>query len=287
MSEKRSRNADDHSKVYRTVGGLDGKSVLYEHPIQTVTPTKVHVGQKPRNKDTLGFYQTRGGGTYVLNRQKLEEEGRCHLEYGPTRVCFYLRRSDVQEEVETPGMSTRGPSEENVSENDSPKDSSEGRPSENRSSEDGPPEPEFKPVPVEDLESEVVGHFESVVSTLETRYGEEFGPRLLLDITLRQSLVDFQAHGKDSALVQQLDSITIARQGRPINPDLRPVPAKRMRSELVKYLSRAVGVLDARYDEGLTKRHFIEVALRQMFVDLRMYGHGSTTVRWLDVLLLE
>lgn len=156
-----------------------------------------------------------------------------------------------------------------------------------RSSGDRPPEPELKPVPVGGLEADVASHFESVVSSLRERYGEEISSRLLLDVTLRQSLVDFQAHGKDSPLVQQLDSIAMARQGRPADPDLQPVPAERMRSELVTYLSRAVGVLDARYDEGLTKRDFVEVALRQMFADLQMHQHESTTVRWLDALLLK
>jgi hypothetical protein len=103
MGDDIQRDADDHETVFRTVSGLDGKSMIHEHEIQKVTPTKVYVHQKPRSGNVMGFYKTRQGGTYVLDRRKLEESGRYRTEYGATQTAFYLERSDVEEEVETPG----------------------------------------------------------------------------------------------------------------------------------------------------------------------------------------
>ena len=103
MGDDIRRDADDHETVFRTVSGLDGKSMIHEHDIQKVTPTKVYVHQKPRSGNVMGFYKTRQGGTYVLDRRKLEESGRYRTEYGATQTSFYLERSDVEEEVETPG----------------------------------------------------------------------------------------------------------------------------------------------------------------------------------------
>lgn len=252
-----SRDASNHDTIYRTVGGLDGKSVLYEHTVLKVTSTKVYVDQKPKNGNVLGFYQTRKGA-HVLDRKTLEEDGRYSVEYGPTRTSFYLNRSDVEENVETPD-----PEDEPSS------------------------EPEFRTLPIDTLEREVVVHFEQVASTLAARYDEGFSERLLLDVALRQSLVDVQAHGKESSLVQQLDLISMTRAEGPTDSDLHPLPVDKMRTDLIKYLKKTTDALSARYEKELALRRFIEITLRQTFTDLRAYQDEATTIRWLDVLLSE
>ncbi|WP_232798106.1 hypothetical protein [Salinibacter altiplanensis] len=259
MGDETQRDAEYHDTVYRTVSGLDGKSMIHEHNIQKVTSTKVYVHQKPRSGDVMGFYKTRQGGTYVLDRRMLEEEGRYQTEYGATQTAFYLDRSDVEEEVETPGTGK-----------------------ERRSS-----EPELRPVPVDALESTVVDYFRQIATDLNDNYDGELSHRLLLETALRQSLVDFQMHGKDSPLMQQLDSISMARDAAPMDPDLQPLPVDRIHADLVGYLNKAVAALDARYEQGFPKRRLIEVSLRQVFADLRTYQREAVTVRWLDALLLE
>jgi len=256
MDDGSSRDVRDHDTVYRTVGGLDGKSMLYEHTVMRVTSTKVYVKQKPKSGNVLGFYQTRKGGAHVLDRKTLEEEGRYSLEYGPTQTSFYLNRSDIEEEVETPD------------------------PEDERSS-----EPEFRSIPINTLESEVATHFEQVASSLAARYDEEFSERLLLDVALRQSLVDVQAHGRESSLVQQLDFISMTEAGRSTDSDLPPIPVDQMRADLIKYLNKTIDTLSARYEKELAARRFIEITLRQTFADLRMYQDEATTIRWLDALL--
>ncbi|WP_263786189.1 hypothetical protein [Salinibacter grassmerensis] len=267
MSDETHRNADNYETVFRTVSGLDGKSMIHEHEIQKVTSSKVYVHQKPQSGDVMGFYKTRQGGRYVLNRRELEEDGRYRTEYGATQTSFYLERSDVQEEVETPGPEK---SEE--------KDEEEER----RSS-----EPELRPVPVDTLEGTAVDYFEQIASDLNNRYDGELSHRLLFETSLRQSLMDFHMHGKDSPLMQQLDSISMARNAAPADPDLRSLPVDRMHADLVRYLNKAIAALDARYEKGFPKRRLIEVALRQVFTDLRMYQQESVMIRWLDALLLE
>jgi len=264
MGDHIQRDADNYETVFRTVSGLDGKSMIHEHEIQKVTPTKVYVHQKPQSGDVMGFYKTRQGGTYVLDRRKLEESGRYRTEYGATQTAFYLERSDVEEEVETPGP------EENGEEDDR-------RPS----------EPELRPVPVEALEDTVVDYFEQIVSDLNTNYDGALSNRLLLETSLRQSLVDFHMHGKDSPLMQQLDSISMARDAAPTDPDLQSIPVDQIHADLVMYLNKATAALDARYEKGFPKRRLIEVSLRQMFADLRMYQQEAVMIRWLDALLLE
>lgn len=256
MDDGPSRNARDHDTVYRTVGGLDGKSVLYEHTVIKVTSTKVYVDQKPKEGNVLGFYQTRKGGTHVLDRKTLEEEGRYSVEYGPTKTSFYLNRSDIEENVEIPSAEDERPSE-----------------------------PEFRPIPVNTLESGVAIYFEQVASSLSARYDDGFSARLLLDVTLRQSLVDVQAHGKESPLVQQLDSISMTRTEGLDDSDLQAIPVDQMRTDLIKYLNKTIDALSARYEKELAMRHFIEITLRQTFADLRVYQDEATTIRWLDVLL--
>jgi hypothetical protein len=140
---------------------------------------------------------------------------------------------------------------------------------------------------VDALEKEVVGHFEQVASGLAARYKQEFSGRLLFDVALRQSLVDVQAHGKESPLVQQLDSISMAGSERAADSNLRPIPVDQMRADLIKYLQKTIDALSARYEQELATRHFVEIALRQTFADLRMYQDKATTIRWLDALLLE
>lgn len=260
MGDGPQRDAGDHDTVYRTVAGLDGKSMIYEHTIKKVTPTEVYVRQKPKSGNVMGFYRARESGTYVLDRRKLEEEGCYRTEYGPTQTAFYLDRSDVQEEVERPDSA------------DEQSDSSG---------------PELRSVPVEALEGEVVAYFEQIASDLDNRYDGKISRRLLLETSLRQSLVDFHMHGKDSPLVQQLDSLAMAKDSGATAPDLQSIPVDRMQADLVKYLNKVAGALDARYESGFPKRRFIEVSLRQMFADLRMYQQEAVTIRWLDVLLLE
>lgn len=259
VGDGRQRDANNYDTLYRTVGGLDGKSMIYEHAIQKVTPTKVYVHQKPRSGNVMGFYQAREGGAYVLDRRELEESGRYRTEYGPTQTCFYLERSDVEEDVETPDSANE---------------------------QGGSSEPELRPAPVDALDGEVVAYFEQVTSDLDNRYDGKLSNRHLLETSLRQSLVDFHMHGKDSPLVQHLDSLAMARGPGSTEPDLQSIPIDRMQVDLVKYLNKVAGALDARYEKGFPKRRFIEVALRQMFADLRMYQQEAVTIRWLDVFLL-
>jgi hypothetical protein len=120
---------------------------------------------------------------------------------------------------------------------------------------------------------------------LAARYDEEFSERLLLDVALRQSLVDVQAHGKESSLVQQLDLISMTRAKGPTDSDLHPLPVDQVRTDLIKYLKKTTDALSARYEKELALRRFIEITLRQTFTDLRAYQDEATTIRWLDVLL--
>jgi len=257
MEDGRSRDASNHDVVYRTVGGLNEKSIIYEHAVLTVTPTTVYVDQSPRDQKVLGFYETRQGGTHALDRNELEATGRYPVEYGPTEVCFYLERSDVQEEVETPAAANEGARV-----------------------------PELRPIPVDALESEVVSNFEQLTSRIEPRYDDGFSERLLFEIALRQSLVDFQAHGKDSPLIQQLDSIVMT-DNDPDGSALRPVPVDRIHVDLLKNLDKTLGALNARYKDGFAERRLLEVALRQMFTDVLMYQERATPLQWLDILLSE
>lgn len=259
VGDGRQHDASNYDTVYRTVGGLDGKSMIYEHAIQKVTSTKVHVHQNPRSGNVMGFYQTREGGAYVLDRQELEESGRYRTEYGPTQTSFYLKRSDVEEDVETPNSANN---------------------------QSGSLEPELGPAPVDALDGEVVTYFEQVASNLDNRYDGELSNRHLLETALRQSLVDFHMHGKDSPLVQHLDSLAMARDPGSTEPDLQSVPIDQMHVDLVKYLNKVAGGLDARYERGFPKRRLIEVALRQMLADLRMYQREAVTIRWLDAFFL-
>ncbi|MCS3664715.1 hypothetical protein GGP65_002345 [Salinibacter ruber] len=277
MGDDIQRDADDHETVFRTVSGLDGKSMIHEHDIQKVTPTKVYVHQKPRSGDVMGFYKTRQGGTYVLDRRKLEESGRYRTEYGATQTSFYLERSDVEEEVETPGSEADDEAADDEGADEAGADEDERRPS----------EPELRPVPVEALEGTVVDYFEQIASDLNKNYDGALTNRLLLETSLRQSLLDFHMHSKDSPLMQQLDSISMARDAAPADPDLQAIPVDQMHADLVTYLNKAAAALDARYEKGFPKRRLIEVSLRQVFADLRMYQQEAVMIRWLDVLLLE
>lgn len=257
MNDGHSRDASDHDIVYRTVGGLNEKSIIYEHAVIDVTPTTVFVEQKPRDQKVLGFYETRKGGTHALDRKELEATGRYPIEYGPTEVCFYLERSDVREEVETPAAANEGASG-----------------------------PELRPLPVDALETEVVSNFEQLTSRIESRYDEGFSERLVFEVALRQSLVDFQAHGKDSPLIQQLDSIVMSQEGS-ADSDLSAVPIDRIHVDLLKNLDKTLGALNARYKDGFAERRLLEVALRQMFTDVLMYQDEATSLQWLDILLSE
>jgi hypothetical protein len=259
MRDGRQRNANNYDTVYRTVGGLDGKSMIYEHAIQKVTSTKVYVHQQPRSGNVMGFYQAREGGVYVLDRRELEENGRYRAEYGPTQTSFYLKRSDVEEDVETPDSANK---------------------------QGGASAPELRPVPVDALDGEVVTYFEQVASGLDDRYDGELSNRRLLETSLRQALVDFHMHGKDSPLLQHLDSLAMAQESGSAEPELQSLPVEQMHVDLVKNLNKVAGALDARYERSFPKRRLIEVALRQMFADLRMYQQEAVTVRWLDVVLL-
>lgn len=257
MNSGRSRDASDQNIVYRTVGGLDDKSIIYEHEVVEVTPTTVFVEQKPRDGKVLGFYQTREGNTHALDRKELETNGRYPVEYGPTEVCFYLNRTDVQESVETPASANEGASG-----------------------------PELRPVPVNALESEVVSNFEQLTSRIADRYDAGFSKRLVFEVALRQSLVDFQAHGKESPLIQQLDSLALMGEGA-AESDLEAFPVERIHVDLLKNLDKTLGALNARYKGGFAERRLLEVPLRQMFTDVLMYQNEATTLQWLDVLLYE
>lgn len=69
------------------------------------------------------------------------------------------------------------------------------------------------------------------------------------------------------------------------DPDLQPAPLGHVRADLNQQLEKAVSVLDARYENNLSKSFFLDVALRQILVDLHMHGGNSTLVSWLDSLL--
>lgn len=263
MNDRHQRDASNHDTIYRVVEGTGRKGIVYEHPITEITPTEVHVARKPSSGRVLGIYRTRQG-TYVLDRETLEENGRYQTRYGPAQTSFYLDLEDAEGPLERPPEVAEGDTDE-----------------EDTSS------PDLRPVPADALEAEVVKHFEQVASMLDRRYGEDFPRRLLLEIALRLALVDFQVHGKDSPLVQQIDSlvIRIGLDAPRSKPDLRPMPVDRMRADVIGYLEKAMAALRLRYEEDFTERRFLEVALRQMFADLRTHEHEAPVIQWLDVLL--
>lgn len=259
MNGKHRRDVSTYETIYRVVEGSGGRGIAYEHPITEVTQTEVHVDRKPCSANALGIYRTRQG-TYALDRETLEERGHYRAQYGPAQTSFYLDLGKAEGPVE--------------------------RPPEVRDEEDTSP-PDLRPVPAGALQAEVVKHFEHVSSLLDRRYGEDFSKRLLLEVALRLALVDLKAHGKDSPLVQQIDSLSIGIGLDTINPDpdLRSIPVDRMGADIVKYLEKAMTSLRRRYEEDFTERRFFEVALRQVFADLRTHEHEATVVQWLDVLL--
>lgn len=261
MNDRLPRDASTHETIYRVVEGAGGKGMVYEHPITEITPTEVHVERKPSSGRSLGMYRTRQG-TYVLDRETLEKHGRYQTQYGPAQTSFYLDLGDAEGPVERP------PEVEDEDEEDT-------------SSLD------LRPVPADALEAEVVKHFEQVSSMLDRRYGEDFPRRLLLEIALRLALVDFQVHGKDSPLVQQIDSLAIrlGLETASSEPDLRPMPVDRLRADVIEFLENAMVAMRLRYEEDFTERRFFEVALRQMFADLRTHEHDATVIQWLDVLM--
>jgi hypothetical protein len=261
MDDKRQRDASNHETIYRVVEGGGGKGIAYEHPITEVTPTEVHVERKPSNGRVLGIYRTRQG-TYVLDRETLEKNGHYRTRYGPAQTSFYLDLGDAEGPVERPPEVTETEEEDTSS-------------------------PDLHPVPADALQAGVVKHFEQVSSMLDRRYEEDFPKRLLFEIALRLALVDFQVHGKDSPVVQQIDSLVIGIGLDAVSsePDLRPMPVDRIRADAVEYLENAMVALRLRYEEDFTERRFLEVALRQMFADLRTHEHDATVIQWLDVLM--
>lgn len=258
MSDGQRRDASSYETIYRVVEGAGRNGIVYEHPITEVTPTEVRVDRKPSSGRVLGIYRTRQGA-YVLDRETLEEDGCYQTQYGPAQTSFYLDLGDAEGPIERPPEIT----EEDTS------------------------SPDLRPVPADVLQAEVVKHFEQVSSILDQRYGEDFSNRLLLEIALRLVLVDFQVHGKDSSLVQQIDSLSIriGLDTTSLEPELLPTPVDRMRADVIGYLEKAMEALRLRYEEEITERRFLEVALRQMFADLRTHEHEATVVQWLDVLL--
>jgi hypothetical protein len=261
MNDRKRRDASTHETIYRVVEGAGKNGIVYEHPITEVTPTEVYVDRKPSNGRALGIYRTRQG-TYVLDREALERQGHYRTRYGPAQTSFYLDLEDADGPVERPPEITE-------------------------EEEADAPAPDLRPVPADALQAGVVKHFEQISAMLDRRYEREFPKRLLLEIALRLALVDFQVHGKDSPLVQQIDSLSIrlGLETTGAEPDLRPVPVERMRADVVGYLEKAMSALRLRYDEDFAERRFLEVALRQMFADLRSHEHESAVIQWLDVLM--
>jgi len=71
------------------------------------------------------------------------------------------------------------------------------------------------------------------------------------------------------------------------NPDLQPESLGYVRADLNRQLEKAVSVLNTRYESELSKSFFLDVALRQILIDLHMHGEDSTLVVWLDSIFNE
>lgn len=256
MSENRLYDVSNHTTVYRIVPRPGGEDLVCEHSITEVTPTEVHVSRAACNEDVPPFYQTRTG-TYVLDRGELERTGSAQFDSGQTR--FYLKRRGVTEKTEGP---ERG--DGNVASN-----------------------PDLQPLPAISLQVDVAERFEKVAASLESRYGDAFSKRLLLETVLRQAFADIQAHGKDSPLVLQLDTLSIQGKFKSLKAgrNLRPLPVDHLHVEVITHLQKILSILKARYEGNFSERHFFEVVLRQMFADLRIYEHESTVIQWLDISL--
>lgn len=260
MSGGRHHDVSNTETVYRTVTRPGGEALVCEHTITEVAPTEVRVSRAAVNDDVPAFYKSRSG-TYVLDREELENEG-C-ARYDSTQTYFYLNREDAI------GASVRKGS---VGDGDV-----------------GASESDRRPLPTIYLRAEVAKRLERVASGLDSRYGEALTTRFLLETALRQVFVDVQVHGKDSPLVQQLDTLSLhgGLQASRSGEDLHPLPVDSLHAEVMGHFKEILSALESRYGEGFSERHFIEVALQQMFTDLRTYQHESTIIQWLDAFLLE
>lgn len=254
MGDSATRNIKSQDKVYRTVNGLDEKSIVYQHKIRRVTEKNVYVTQKPESKEVMGFYKTRKGGVYVLDRETLEEEGQLAAEYGTTQTSFYLSPSDIEEDVKPPGEA-----EKEIH------------------------EPNLRLLPVEKVHKSAIDHFDKIGSELDGRYNQELSGRLLFEAVLEVSLVDLLMHGKDSSLVEQLDSISLAggKTGQ-AKTALRPLPVEQIHKTTVEQFNKAAASLAKRYGGGFPKRRLIEVSLRQVFADLAVHQEESPLIARLD-----
>lgn len=69
------------------------------------------------------------------------------------------------------------------------------------------PDPNLQPTPVGHVRADLKRRLEQATSALETRYATGFSSSLLIEYSLRRTLLDLRERAEDSALVQWLDSI--------------------------------------------------------------------------------
>lgn len=71
------------------------------------------------------------------------------------------------------------------------------------------------------------------------------------------------------------------------DPGLQPEVVGYVRADLNKQLEEAVSVLKTRYSDQFSKSLFLDVALRQILIDLHTHGDESMLVLWIDSILLD
>lgn len=69
------------------------------------------------------------------------------------------------------------------------------------------------------------------------------------------------------------------------DPDVQPTNVGQVRSELNRWLDRAVAILNTRYDREISKTLILEFVIRRELVDLHVHGEDSPVVEWLDSVL--
>ena len=76
-------------------------------------------------------------------------------------------------------------------------------------------------------------------------------------------------------------------EGRSSEPELRPGPVDTLGGRVVDDSEQIAADLDGHYNGASSRRRLLEVALRQVFADLRTHQREAVTIRRLDALLLE
>lgn len=69
------------------------------------------------------------------------------------------------------------------------------------------------------------------------------------------------------------------------DPDIQPTNVGQVRSELNRWLEKAVSILNTRYEREISKTLVLEFVIRRELVDLHVHGEDSPVVEWLDSIL--